>query len=78
MSRVPVYYYYNDYISDFEDVVKEYMANVYQMSKSQLEDELGTIYDFEELMIWCEDNGVGLEELRYDIDLKRIFENEDL
>lgn len=71
-------YYYNNYIiSPDEQLVKEIMHENYEVPSSMLDDEIGKIFDFQELLDWANEYGELLEELymNYGLEIRRLFDD---
>ena len=74
-------YYYEDYIHNDRDIVKEYIAFMEQCGEETLlrlcENEIYIIEDLYELQQWCHEYGYNMEDLyeEFGIDL---FEMEEV
>ena len=68
-------YYYDTHIMSFdEEIVKEYLFNA-QKSKKWVDEHIGVINDFDDLIEYCNDNAYLVEEIEgaFGIDLNDFF-----
>jgi hypothetical protein len=69
------FYYYEGFISEDEEIVKEHIAQQ-GYGKWHIEENLGRIYDFDDLYKWCVMNGYAMMELKseFGIDIRKVFD----
>jgi hypothetical protein len=72
----PIYYAYKGYISDNEELVKEFAHEVHNLPVHKFDDEADVIFDFEGLLEWCKENCCTVQELidYQNLDIRKLGE----
>lgn len=74
-SMYPIYYAYKGCISEDEEVIKDYMCEVYQLGKRALENDIEVIFDLQELIVWCANNSTTINDLKLEgLDIEKVLE----